>query len=151
MRVASFSEIEDEFIERVFRVVWCSAATIDTHNRPRSRVLHPIWEGKTGWIATNRHSLKEKHLARNAAMSLAYVTEPLKPVYVECIAEWADDIETKQRIWDLFKNAAAPMGYDPAIIWSSPEDPKLGILKLTPWRIEVATVPGGTQVWQQDS
>ncbi len=151
MHVANFSEIEAEFIERVFRVVWCSAATIDSHNRPRSRVLHPIWEGAAGWIATSPQSLKAKHLARNSALSLAYVADPFKPVYVECVAEWADDLATKQRIWDLFKGAPAPMGYDLAMIWSSPEDPTFGILKLTPWRIEVATFPGGTQVWQRES
>ena len=69
MEVASFSELEAEFIERVHRVVWCNVATIDTHNRPRSRILHTIWEGPVGWIATNRHTLKTKHLLHNPYVS----------------------------------------------------------------------------------
>jgi hypothetical protein len=72
--VASFADIEDGFIERVHAVVWCTAATVDTRNRPRSRVWHPIWEGKTGRIATNRNALKTKHLARNPYLSLSYLT-----------------------------------------------------------------------------
>ena len=63
--VSSFSEIEREFIERVQKSVWCSVATVDAKNRPRSRLQHPIWEGATGWIATSRTSLKAKHLANN--------------------------------------------------------------------------------------
>jgi hypothetical protein len=38
-----------------------------------SRVLHPIWEGSTGWILTHRGSHKSKHLAANPHTSLAYV------------------------------------------------------------------------------
>jgi len=50
MEISSFSAIETEFIDRVHRVVWCNLATIDTLNRPRSRLLHPIWEGPISWI-----------------------------------------------------------------------------------------------------
>ena len=45
MEVTNFAEIEAEFIERVHTMVWCSAATVDRQGRPRSRILHPIWEG----------------------------------------------------------------------------------------------------------
>src|SRR4051812_43774522 len=103
MDVQSFAEIEQEFIARVHKIVWCNVATIDTQNRPRSRVLHPYWEGTTGWIITRRHSLKEKHLAHNPYVSLAYVADPIYPVYADCIAEWDDDLAAMQRIWDLFK------------------------------------------------
>ena len=58
MRVENFAEIETEFIERVHSIVWCSVATIDSRQRPRSRILHPIWEGATGWIGTHRNSHK---------------------------------------------------------------------------------------------
>ena len=51
MRVENFVDIEAEFIERVHSRVLCTAATIDTKQRPRSRILHPIWEGvnRLGW------------------------------------------------------------------------------------------------------
>lgn len=42
--IASFAYIEEEFIERVHSIVWYSVAAIDTHDRPHSRILHPIWE-----------------------------------------------------------------------------------------------------------
>ena len=49
MNVASFADIKEEFNKRVSRIVWCTVATVDTKGRPRSRILHPIWERSTGW------------------------------------------------------------------------------------------------------
>jgi hypothetical protein len=93
MKVATFAEIADEFLERVNRIVWCNFATIDTKGRPRSRILHPLWEGEVGWITTRRGSPKARHLQ---------------------------------------------------------EHPQFGLLKLTPWRIEVssvATIPPERKIW----
>ena len=87
MNVKDFSEIEEEFIQRVHRMVWCSAATVDRQGRPRSRVLHPIWEGSTGWIGTHRHSHKARHLARNPYVSLAYIADLHRAVYADCRAQ----------------------------------------------------------------
>jgi general stress protein 26 len=141
MEVAAFSDIEEEFQKRVATIVWCSAATIDRRGRPRSRILHPIWEGSTGWIATGRHSLKEKHLERNPHISLCYWTPEHKQIYAECATEWADDPAEKARIWDLYKNTPPPLGYDPAMIWrDGVEDPTFGVLKLIPWRIEISSI-----------
>src|SRR6476646_10751477 len=115
MDVASFSDIEEEFMARVRRIVWCTVATVDGKGRPRSRILHPIWEGSTGWIGTHRYSHKSHHLDNNPYVSLAYIKDVFKPVYVDCTAAWIDDLDMKQRIWDLFKNTPEPLGYDPAI------------------------------------
>lgn len=46
--VAWFPDNDEEFVERVHNIVWCSMATVDTRDRPRSRIVHPIWEGRTG-------------------------------------------------------------------------------------------------------
>ena len=70
--VTSFAEIEFEFNRRVERIVWCTFATSDSKGRLRSRMLHPIWDGSTGWIATGRHSFKAKHLESNPYVSLTY-------------------------------------------------------------------------------
>src|SRR5947209_13296995 len=102
MRVSAFADIEKDFLARVRQVVWCNVATVDRRGRPRSRVLHPIWEGATGWVLTRRLSLKTKHIARNRYVSVAYVGEPIKPTYVECLASWSDDPADKRRIWELF-------------------------------------------------
>lgn len=150
IEVTSFAEIETEFIRRVHTWVWCNLATLDSHNRPRSRIVHPIWEGATGWIGTRRHSPKAKHLAHSPYVSLAYIADLAKPVYINCIAEWADDLADKQHVWDMFLAAPPPLGYDPAPIFQSVDNPNFGLLKLTPWRVELADMPNHIQVWQQD-
>jgi general stress protein 26 len=138
MDVASFADIADEFHARVSRIVWCSMATVDRRGRPRMRLIHPIWEGATGWIATGRRSHKAKHLARNPNASLSYWDQQHQQVYVDATAEWIDDPAEKLRIWELYKSTPPPYGYDPQIIWrAGPDDPAYGLLKLTPWRIEL--------------
>lgn len=147
MEVATFEEIHEEFINRVHSVVWCNVATLDTQNRIRSRVLHPIWEGSTGWITTRRHSHKAKHIAHSSYVSLAYIQDIAKPVYADCTAEWVDDLDEKQRLWDLVATTPPPVGFDPAPIYKSVDDSNFGLLKLTPWRIELYNFPAASQVW----
>jgi general stress protein 26 len=138
MEVTSFEEIADDFKSRTTRIAWCSVATVDRKGRPRQRILHPIWEGPTGWIATGRHSHKEKHLAANPHVSLSYWDPQHQQVYVDATAAWEDDAAEKRRIWDLYKSTPPPLGYDPGMIWQGGvEDPTYGLLKLTPWRIEI--------------
>ena len=157
--VTSFADIEKEFIERVHSIVWCSVATIDTRDRPRSRILHPIWEGKTGWVGTLRHAhVKGKHLAHNPYVSLTYVADiparlPLWPVYVDCRAEWDDTPAAKRHVWELFLEAPPPLGYDPAAVFGfagieQPEHAEFGVLRLDPWRIELGEGPGESRVWR---
>ena len=154
MKVEHFSDMEEEFLRRVHMMVWCNVATVDHRQRPRSRLLHPIWEGSTGWIATHRNSYKSKHLAHNPHVSLAYITDINKPVYVDCVAEWVEELGQKQRIWDLFQNTAPPLGYDPALDFVSPEHEKFGLLKLIPWRIALVSFPApsheeGQRIWRR--
>lgn len=149
MEVTDFSDIQEEFLHRVHSVVWCTMATLDTRNRPRSRILHPIWEGTTGWITTRRHSHKAKHLAHSPYVSLAYTADLAKPVYVDCVAEWVDNIDEKKRLWDLLLTTPPPLGFDPAPIYKSVDDSGFGLLKLTPWRIEVTNFPAGPHlIWR---
>jgi general stress protein 26 len=150
--VASFAEIEDEFMARVRRIAWCTAATVDRKGRPRTRILHPIWEGATGWILTGRHTLKTKHLANNPHMSLTYWDPLHQQIHADVVAEWDDDLKEKERVWDVYKNTPPPLGYDPAIIWpQGAADPEIGLLKLTPWRIELfglADFARGATIWR---
>lgn len=141
MQVASFDDIKDEFNARVSRIVWCSVTTVDPQGRPRARILHPMWEGTTGWICTGRHSFKERHLARNPYVSCSYWDQQHQQVYAECKAEWEDDLATRKRIWDVFKSTPMPYGYDPAMFWpGGPQSDDFGLMKLTPWRIEVSSI-----------
>src|SRR5437764_13188412 len=96
MEVQRFEAIQTEFLARVSQAVYCTMATVDRQNRPRSRVLHPIWEGPIGWVISWPASHKAKHLAHNPAVSLAYIPDKDKPVYVDAVAEWADTVEEKQ-------------------------------------------------------
>ena len=149
MNVSAFSEIEQEFIARVHTMVWCSMATLDTRNRLRSRILHPIWEGQTGWASARPHSLKAKHIAHNPYVSLAYIADISKPVYADCKAEWVSDAAAKQHVWNLFATTAPPAGFDLAKIFKSVDDPEFGLLKFTPWRIDLFDISNSEnrRVW----
>jgi len=142
MQVTSFDQIADLFISRAHAAVWCNVATIDDRGRPRSRLLHSIWDGSTGYIATRRHSPKARDIAHSPYVSLAYVADVVHPIYVDCRAEWADDPATKQFVWNLFLEGPPPVGYDPAPIFGAVDDPDFGVLRLTPKRIELGDVSG---------
>jgi len=141
MDVASFADIEKDFAERVSRIVWCTVTTVDGQGRPRARLLHPIWEGSTGWIATGRQSFKARHLEHNPFVSLSYWDPQHEQVYAECRAEWMDEPTEKKRLWELFKSLPPPMGYDLAMFWKAGvDDSTYGLLKLDPWRIELSSL-----------
>jgi general stress protein 26 len=160
-QVSSFGEIATPFDEGVRRIVWCTVSTVDRRGRPRGRILHPYWEGSTGWILTNRNSHKAKHLAASPWVSCSYWDPRHERVHAECRAEWVDEVAAKRRIWELFRNAPEPYGYDPIGFWpKGPDDPGTGLLRLEPWRIELWTVPEGgptpgnpfrVTVWRADT
>ena len=142
-----------EFAARTRRIVWCTVATVDRHGRPRTRILHPLWEGATGWIATGRHTLKTRHLAANPAVSLLYWDQTQEVVTVEGTATWEDEQFEKQRVWDLFRSTPAPVGYDLLQFWpGGPMDPTYGLLRIEPTRIELTGLPDlvcgrAPQIW----
>ncbi len=141
MDVATFNDIATDFDARVRRIVWCTLTTVDAKGRPRSRIIHPIWDGSTGYIATGRESFKAKHIAKNANVSVTYWDPQHQQVYAECTASWSDAPAEKQRIWDLFKNTPMPYGYDPAMFWpAGPQDAGFGVLKLEPRRVEISAL-----------
>lgn len=148
METKRFSEIEAEFYTRVEKMIWCNVATVDAQQRPRSRIMHPVWEGLTGWATSRRYAYKAKHLAANPHVSLAYIADVAKPVYVECVAEWVDDVAEKQRVWNFLKSIPEPYGFDPATLFQSQDDPNYGLLRLKPWRIELINLPQPSSIWR---
>ena len=50
MEVAQFEDIQTEFMNRAQQAVYCNVATVDRQGRPRSRVMHVIWDGPIGWV-----------------------------------------------------------------------------------------------------
>lgn len=147
--VTSFVEIESEFIGRVHTMVWCNMATLDSKNRLRSRIVHPLWEGATGWASARPDSLKAKHLLHNPYVSLAYISDIAKPIYVDCTAEWEEDPAKKHHVWDLFLTTAPPAGFDLGNIFKGLDDPEFGVLRFTPWRIELFDISNvaNRRVW----
>lgn len=128
--VTSFNDIAQEFEQRVGRIVTCTVTTVDTKGRPRARILHPLWEGSTAWIVTDRQSFKAKHIAKNPYVSLSYWDPQQEQVYAECKASWEEDPAEKDRVWNLFKNTPPPRGYDPAqFMPEGPAAPSYGALK----------------------
>ncbi|MEM1436868.1 MAG: pyridoxamine 5'-phosphate oxidase family protein, partial [Pseudomonadota bacterium] len=140
------AEIAPKFIAMAHEIVWCTVATVDAKGRPRSRVLHPIWEiidGElVGWIATARTPIKDAHLTASAYLSCNYWTPNQDTCVAECAAEWVEDAASKHRIWDYYVNGPAPVAYDPAMIpgWDNADSPSFNPLRLTPWRLRV--MPG---------
>ena len=134
------------FVDIAHRIVWATVATADAEGRPRTRILHPIWEwdgsSLVGWIATGPTPVKVRDLDAHPDVSLTYWDPTQDTASAECRATWHHDDETCTWLWDRFRDAPAPVGYDPAIIppWTSPEARDFGVLRLAPTRLRV--MPG---------
>ena len=146
MEVLQFEEIQTEFMRRVSQAVYCNMATVDRKGRPRSRMLHPVWEVATGWCISWK-ALKNKHLELNPFVSLAYIQDRDKPVYVDCRAEWVDDENEKHRIWELHKKLPPPLGFDPEAGYGE-HLATSALLKFTPWRVELGNLGGEPLIWR---
>ncbi len=146
------TEIAPAFVEMAHRIVWASAATVDAQGRPRSRVLHPIWQWDgaqlIGWIGTGPTPTKRAHLQASPYLSLNYWATNHDTCVAECRASWAFDDETRTLVWNLFANTPPPVGYNPSIIpnWTSPTCAAFAALRLEPWRLRV--FPGSVLLGQ---
>ncbi|MER6514299.1 pyridoxamine 5'-phosphate oxidase family protein [Nonomuraea sp. NPDC001636] len=138
----SFAEIESEFNAYVGAIRYATMVTVDARNRPRTRILIPVWENvdgrPRGWLATYRTPVKAAHLAGNPHTSFSYWKPGNSSVAIDATAAWVDDLATKRRVWDLYR-ATSPRGagYDLGAFWRSPADPALHVLRLEPWRVQV--------------
>lgn len=110
--VTPFEQIAPAFVEMAHSIVWASAATVDADGRPRSRVLHPIWEfdgpDLFGWIATVPSPVKRAHLAEHPYMSLNYWAPNHDTCSAECLVEWYTDDETCRLVWTNSPTAPRP-------------------------------------------
>jgi hypothetical protein len=143
--------VQKEFMDRAHRIVWCTVATVGPDNRPRTRILHPLWELDTelvGWIVTRATPVKVRHLEYSAYLSCSYWEPGQEVAVADCHADWVDHMATRQRVWELYRDAPAPLGYD---FWSVfPAGPRAGgaefssespsLLRLTPYRLRLTDV-----------
>ena len=154
------ADVAPAFVEMAHMIVWCNVASVDKQGRPRSRILHPIWEfdGEhlVGWIATGPTPTKRAHLEASPFVSCNYWTPDHDTCVAECAASWVEDAQGKAAVWNKLANGPEPVGYDPAAIpgWENSESPGFIGMRLDPWRLRV--MPGaamltgeGVQVWQQ--
>ena len=157
-------DVAPNFVAMAHEIVWCTVATVDHQGRPRTRILHPLWEwdgtALTGWIATGPTPTKRSHLAHSPYVSCSYWTDNHDTCTAECRAEWHYDNATCTSVWNKFKNAPPPVGYDPGIVpaWTSPTAESFAVLRLEPWRLRVfpgtflttAGTEGEVLVWSDD-
>ena len=131
------------FVEMAHAIVWASVATVDADSKPRSRVLHPIWEWDgtdlLGWVATVPSPVKKEHLAVHPYVSVNYWAPNHDTCSADCLVEWYFDDDTRTAVWNKFVDAPEPLGYNPTIIpgWDSPTSPQFAALRLTPYRLRV--------------
>ncbi|WP_396836988.1 pyridoxamine 5'-phosphate oxidase family protein [Mycobacterium sp. ITM-2016-00317] len=147
MPVTPLDQLAPAFVEMAHSIVWASVATVDADGKPRTRILHPLWEWDGtdlfGWIATVPTPIKRAHLAAHPDVSVSYWTTNQDTCSAECLTEWYTDDDTCTAVWEKFATAPAPVGYDPHIIpmWKDgPTSEEFAVLRLAPYRLRV--MPG---------
>ena len=137
----TYQDTAEAFIRMAHRIVWASVATVEPDGRPRTRILHPIWEWVgdelVGWIATVQDRA-EGHGAGRAAGGvgelLVAVARHLRRRVHRGVA---DDAVTRHRTWHLFADApnrsATTRGSSPA--GTAPTSPAFCVLRLEPYRL----------------
>jgi hypothetical protein len=82
-----------------------------------------------------------RHLAGTPYVSCSYWDPSQDVAIADCDAEWIDDPAIRQRIWELYRDAPAPLGYD---FWSvfpaGPAADVPALLRLTPYRLRVTGI-----------
>lgn len=131
----------DAFMATAERIVYCSLATVDLQGRPRSRLVHAVWErdgaGLVGWVGSRPTPMRRAHLAGNRFVSCFYWDPAHDVAVAECEATWIEDDAGRREAWERLAAAPAPMGYDPEPIWpGGPTGEDFVALRLDPWRLQ---------------
>ena len=142
-----------DFVEAAHAIVYCSVATIDAAGRPRSRVMHPGWEWDgqrlTGWLTTTP-SPKLGHLADRPHVSCAYLDSWAVALVADCRVEPVTDDAVRTHVWEFFRAAPPPLGYEPGAIgvpgWDGPTAPGFVVARMVPWRLQVRRATPGVGV-----
>lgn len=154
--MTEFSAIRDSFEAYIGEIVYATMTTVDAKGRPRARVLIPVWEvvddRPVGWLATYRTPVKAAHLANNPHTTFSYWSPRQNAVSIDTVAEWVEDIEVKRKVWSLYgKGSPRGAGYPLGNFWTSPADPKLHVLRLDPWRVQVIRGTDlNSRIWRGD-
>jgi hypothetical protein len=130
----SLAELAEDLAEITGRIVWSTVTTTDRHGRPRSRIMHPVWEitaeHVSGVIGSRPTPVKTAHIARSPWLTCGYWSPEHDAAFIDCHVEWAGE---KEPAWNRLA-----AGYDPTTIWpDGPGSPEFGALLLTPYRIQI--------------
>jgi hypothetical protein len=84
--------------------------------------------------------LKRTHLEYNPYVSCSYWAPTHDAAVAECRSEIVLDDDVRTRVWNMFKAAPPPLGYDPGAIsvpgWDRPTSPAFAAMRLEPWRLK---------------
>ena len=123
--------------------------------------MHPawVWDGRrlTGWLTTTP-SPKLGHLADRPHVSCAYVDSWAVALVADCTVEPVTEDEVRTHVWEFFRAAPPPLGYDPGAIgvpgWDGPTAPGFVVARMEPWRLQVRRATPGVGVemrtWRSD-
>jgi hypothetical protein len=122
-------------------VVFCTATTIGPDGRPRSRVVHPVWdwdEPLVGLVTSRPTPLRRRHLGANPVMTCAYWSPEHHVATFDCDAAWVEP----GMLGDAWARIAAtppPLGFDPVTIWpDGPAGDDFAVVELRPYRVQAA-------------
>ena len=141
--MSKLNEAAPAFVEMAHAIVWADVTTVDAKGRPRARVLHPYWEWDgerlTGWVGTTPTPFKRAHLDHSPYASVNYWTPTHDTCLAECRAEFVYDDERRTWLWEAYKAAPPPLGYDPAMIptWKGPTHESFAALRFDPYHVRV--------------
>lgn len=127
----------------VERVIWATVATVGPDDRPRTRLMHPVWfwdhDGAPIALVSARPTpIKVAHLAAHPTVSCFYWDPQHDTVAIDATAEW---VANRAEAWERVKAVPEPVGFDPAMIWPTGSDADdCGFLRLTAHRIVASPV-----------
>lgn len=143
---------EREFFQAVDaaskKAIWCALASVE-RGRPRVRIVHPTWEGRTLWFATGASSPKVAQLRTDPTVDVQFQVAP--PDFVHVLvrgrAEVVTDPAEKKRVWDV-------IDYDLSQFWpGGPEDPEYAPVRISPERVELSKMFGtqDRRIWRSSA
>lgn len=154
-RADTFADIRHRFLAYIGDIQYCTMVTVDAANRPRARVMLPVWEvvddRPVGWLAVYRTPVKAGHLARNPHTTYSYWNPRQNAVHIDATSTWIDDPETKAYAWNVYcTGSPSGVGYDPVGFWpGGPADPSYHLIRIDPWRIQlVRGTDLASVIWQ---
>lgn len=140
MTVGAFAELAEDFLHIMAATVFCTATTVDA-NATSARAdaasdFHPPRRTAARLGAHGANAAEDAVPCRQPPHVLRLLDpRPRTPVFVDCVAVWAEAVREKQEVWELFRGTPPPLGYGPEGMagyapeqWRSPE--------FTPLRLE---------------